>query len=381
MDATRIPVDLLSPQSTGACQGRGRSVPVVPAAAELRGRGNNARYPAGRARLWSRGHPPQSGRADGMARIGLSHVGLVRTCMISPTEVGETGAGERPWSDVRIRTPTERAAPKAALTRRPAPVLPVGASEIGPGHDAFPSPGRCRAEAGHGPGAPLRIRYRMSPPALWMRSGSYPYLVPIQPKGGVLVSPQEAGFPFAADTRCHSCRHPARAYIEALLAAGCHYRQVRVLLAAMGLWAPSVRCHDGGSPGTARPGGSPSRLVRPADPRRGPRADPAAPPRRLPGHHRRSWPPGRRTCRPGPAATRRCRTDPRGWRRSRGRTRLGHAYSRRPRPGHRARAAGPLAGWSPTRRARCPTRYERRQLSARCAPARPAGRRYPSRIL
>ena len=212
-----------------------------------------------------------------MARIGLSHVGLVRTCMISPTEVGETGAGERPWSDVRIRTPTERAAPKAALTRRPAPVLPVGASEIGPGHDAFPSPGRCRAEAGHGPGAPLRIRYRMSPPALWMRSGSYPYLVPIQPKGGVLVSPQEAGFPFAADTRCHSCRHPARAYIEALLAAGCHYRQVRVLLAAMGLWAPSVRCHDGGSPGTARPGGSPSRLVRPADPRRGPRAEPVSP--------------------------------------------------------------------------------------------------------
>jgi hypothetical protein len=65
--------------------------------------------------------------------------------------------------------------------------------------------------------------------------------MPIQPKGGVLVSPQEAGYPFAHDQRCHSCRHPARTYIEALMAAGCHYRQVRVLLAAMGLWAPSVR--------------------------------------------------------------------------------------------------------------------------------------------
>jgi hypothetical protein len=65
--------------------------------------------------------------------------------------------------------------------------------------------------------------------------------VPIQPKGGTLVSPQEAGYPFAHDVRCHTCRHPSRAYIEALLAAGCHYRQIRVLLAGLGLWAPSVR--------------------------------------------------------------------------------------------------------------------------------------------
>ena len=81
----------------------------------------------------------------------------------------------------------------------------------------------------------------MSPPPLWKRSGRYPYLVPIQPKDGVLVSPQEAGFPFAHDVRCHACRHPSRGYIEALMAAGCHYRQVRILLAGLGLWAPSVR--------------------------------------------------------------------------------------------------------------------------------------------
>ena len=65
--------------------------------------------------------------------------------------------------------------------------------------------------------------------------------MPIQPKGGVLVSPQETGYPFAPDLRCHTCRHPSRAYIEALLAAGCHYRQVRTLLAALNLWSPSIR--------------------------------------------------------------------------------------------------------------------------------------------
>ena len=65
--------------------------------------------------------------------------------------------------------------------------------------------------------------------------------MPIQPKGGFLVSPQEAGFPFAHDVRCHTCRHPSRGYIEALLAAGCHYRQVRTLLAGLNLWTPSIR--------------------------------------------------------------------------------------------------------------------------------------------
>ena len=74
-----------------------------------------------------------------------------------------------------------------------------------------------------------------------MCSGSYPDPVPIQPKGGFLVSPQEAGFPFAHDVRCHTCGHPSRGYIEALLAAGCHYRQVRALLAGLGWWTPSVR--------------------------------------------------------------------------------------------------------------------------------------------
>ena len=41
--------------------------------------------------------------------------------------------------------------------------------------------------------------------------------------------------------RCHTCRHPSRSYIEALLVAGCHHRQIRTLLAGLGLWAPSVR--------------------------------------------------------------------------------------------------------------------------------------------
>jgi hypothetical protein len=78
--------------------------------------------------------------------------------------------------------------------------------------------------------------------------------VPIQPKGGVLVSPQEAGFPFAHDVRCHTCRHPSRGYIEALLAAGCHYRQVRALLSGMGWWAPSVRSLSNHHSAHMRPG-------------------------------------------------------------------------------------------------------------------------------
>lgn len=101
---------------------------------------------------------------------------------------------------------------------------------------------------------PSRIRIRMSSHGLRKRYGSYADRVPIQPKDGVLVSPQEAGFPFAHDVRCHTCGHPSRGYIEALLAAGCHYRQVRALLAGLGLWAPSVRSLSNHHSAHVRPG-------------------------------------------------------------------------------------------------------------------------------
>lgn len=63
----------------------------------------------------------------------------------------------------------------------------------------------------------------------------------IAPKDGALASVAATGFPFAADMRCHVCRHPRRAYVEELARAGCSSRQIRGNLLGLGLWAPTAQ--------------------------------------------------------------------------------------------------------------------------------------------
>jgi hypothetical protein len=61
----------------------------------------------------------------------------------------------------------------------------------------------------------------------------------IAPKDGSLAPVEATGFPFAADIRCHVCRHPRRGYIEELMRARCPARQIRRKLEDLGLWAPA----------------------------------------------------------------------------------------------------------------------------------------------
>ena len=66
----------------------------------------------------------------------------------------------------------------------------------------------------------------------------------VQPKDGLLVSADVNGFPFA-HKGCHTCGHPCRAYIEALIRAKCPSKVISRKLLDLGVWAPTWQSING----------------------------------------------------------------------------------------------------------------------------------------
>lgn len=85
------------------------------------------------------------------------------------------------------------------------------------------------------------VQIRASALASRRAACGYASLMAIAPKDGALASVAATRFPFAADMRCHVCRHPRRAHVEELMRAGCSSRQIRARLDGLGLWAPSAQ--------------------------------------------------------------------------------------------------------------------------------------------